>query len=134
MLHHDILYKELTFKTTRSSGAGGQHVNKTNTRVILNWSLANSLAFTDTEKRILAKNLAKRIDLKGNLQLSSGQTRSQLRNKQLVIKRFFEIITVSLIQPKSRKLTKKTKASNHKRLAVKRIQSDKKQLRKKPEL
>ena len=134
-MDRSLLFKELVFKTARSSGPGGQHVNKTNTKVILIWSLLESTALNEDEKlRLNTGSFAKRINQQGVFQLSSGQTRSQLKNKELVTSRFFSIINAALRIQKKRKPTTRTKASSLKRLKHKRITSDKKILRKRPDV
>ena len=100
------LENELQFKATKSSGPGGQHVNKTSTQVSLSWDTTTTTAFTDLELTRIRQKLAHRITKDGILQLHSSDTRSQLRNKERVIKRFFEIIRTALIVPKKRKKTK----------------------------
>ena len=127
------LLSELTFKATRSSGPGGQHVNKTSTRVELSWSLQDSQAFTEQQKARLQGKLQNRISKEGIFLLASQNSRSQHKNKEDVIKRFLTLIQKSLEVPKKRKKTKPSKASKMKRLSNKKAHSDKKASRKKPE-
>lgn len=127
------LIKELIFKTARSSGAGGQHINKVASKVSLFFDIPNSKELTQEEKTILIKNLGSRLTKDGVLNLSSSESRSQHRNKELVIKRFVDVITTAMITPKKRKSTRPGKASIKKRLHDKQHQAAKKNLRKKPD-
>ena len=133
-MNRESIYKELQFKAVRSSGAGGQHVNKVSSKVELSFDLLNSISFSDQEKEILQKNLSSRLTKSGIFQLSSGESRSQHTNKEKVIKRFFEIIEKGLIVPKKRKPTKVSKIQKQKRLENKQKQSAKKNQRKKPDV
>lgn len=132
-MNKELLLSELTFKASRSSGAGGQHVNKTNTRIELFWSLDNSLSFSEEEKTRLREKLQNRLTKEQILILSSGQSRSQLKNKEHVIKRFFELLETALVRPKVRKKSKPSRASKLKRLQSKKQLSEKKANRRKPE-
>ncbi len=133
-MNKEILFKELQFKAVRSSGAGGQHVNKVSSKVELSFNVLLSEGLTDEEKAILNKNIKNRLTKDGFLLLSSGETRSQHRNKELVIKRFFELITLKLIKKKTRKASKPTKASIKRKAENKRRNALKKSLRKKPNI
>ena len=126
------LLSELQFKATRSSGPGGQHVNKTSTRVELNWHIDTSHAFSEEEKLRIKEKLSNRITKEGYLSLASQNSRSQYKNKQDVINRFLIIIEKSLQQPKKRKKTRPSQASKIKRLSNKKAHSEKKANRQKP--
>lgn len=128
------LIKELQFKAVRSGGAGGQHVNKVSTKIELAFDLVNSLAFLDTEKERLLDKLESRLTNDGMLLLQCDETRSQARNKELVIRRFLKVIENGLKVPKKRKATKPSKASVEKRLKAKKLTSQKKAGRGKPAL
>ncbi|PSR12911.1 MAG: aminoacyl-tRNA hydrolase [Bacteroidetes bacterium] len=130
----NILLNEITFKATRSSGPGGQHVNKTSTRVELYWQLEESAALTEVEKERLRAALANQLSKEGQLVLSSGQTRSQLKNKQLVTAKFLHLLDKHIQPPKPRKRTRTPLAAKRKRLKAKKNTADKKALRRKPEL
>lgn len=125
---------EISFKTALSGGPGGQHVNKTETKVILEWNLASSTAVSGEEKEVLLYQLKNNLSKEGVFQLSSSQTRSQHKNKKLVVERFLKLIEKSLQKKKKRKPTKPSKAAKLKRLKKKRIQGDKKAKRKKPDI
>ncbi|WP_191858667.1 alternative ribosome rescue aminoacyl-tRNA hydrolase ArfB [Hanstruepera ponticola] len=134
MFHEELLISELQFKAVRSSGAGGQHVNKVSSKVVLNFDLNNSQVFSEEQKVLLFKNLATRLTSEGVLILQSDESRSQHKNKEFVIKRFLELIKQGLIVPKKRKPTKTPKSVKLKRLANKKQQSEKKANRKPPKL
>jgi len=124
--------KEFTFRMSRSSGKGGQHVNKVSTRVELLFDVFNSESFSAEEKALIQKNLLAIISQNGVLQIASQSSRSQLRNKEDAAEKFFQKIEKALLIEKPRKKTKKPKALNEKRLKEKRIQAEKKEGRKKP--
>ena len=128
------LKKELKFKAVRSSGAGGQHVNKVASKVELFFDVQNSQAISDDEKQLLIKNLATRLT-KGNvLLLSCDDSRSQHKNKETVIKRLLALLELNMQIPKIRRATKPSKSSIKKRLDKKTKQAQKKSLRQKPKL
>ena len=128
------LIKELTFKAIRSSGAGGQHVNKVSSKVELFFDLNASQALSEDEKIQLLQTLQNRFNKENVLILYCDESRSQHKNKEIVISRFKEIIRKGLEKPKKRKKTKPSMASVKKRLAQKRRLSDKKATRKKPDV
>lgn len=128
------LLSELTYKATRSSGPGGQHVNKTSTRVELQWSLDSTKAFSEEEVLRLRESLSHRLTKEGVITLASEKTRSQLRNKEDVTKRFFSLLAVGVTPPKVRKKTRPSKMSRMKRLQSKKRHGEKKVNRKKPSL
>jgi ribosome-associated protein len=125
------LDKELKFRTSKSSGAGGQHVNKVETRVELLFDVNASEVLSGMEKKMVWQKLANRINSEGVLLLANDSERSQLRNKKSVIKRFYGLLTTALTPEPKRKLTKTPKAVERKRLATKKQTSEKKALRKK---
>ncbi|RMB59168.1 aminoacyl-tRNA hydrolase [Dokdonia sinensis] len=127
------LLSELSYKATRSSGAGGQHVNKTSTRVELYWSLENTQAFSENEISRLRERLSHRLTKDGELQLASQDSRSQHRNKDDVTKRFFALLEVAIIPPIIRKKRRPSKMAKLKRLKAKKQHAEKKANRKKPE-
>ncbi len=133
-MNKDSIYKELRFKAVRSSGAGGQHVNKVSSKVELYFDLASSEAFTEKDKKVLLNNLSNRITKDGVLKISSSESRSQHTNKEKVIKRLIKMIEKGLIVPKKRKAIKISSAQKIKRLDSKTKHAVKKLLRKKPNL
>jgi ribosome-associated protein len=127
-----IIASEFTFKAVRSSGAGGQNVNKVSSKVVLSFDLVNSRGFTDDEKTLLQTKLATKLTQDGILILTSEEDRSQLKNKEKVIKKCFKLLENALIIPKERKETKIPRAVKEKRLNAKKVMSVLKQNRKKP--
>jgi ribosome-associated protein len=130
----EIVLKELNFKAVRSSGAGGQNVNKVSSKVVLTFDLENSLGLDEEEKTYLKEKIASKLTQDFILILSCDEDRSQLKNKTIVTKRFFEILEKGLKKPKIRKETKVPKAVKEKRLLAKKTTATIKQNRKKPEL
>ncbi|MDQ8012418.1 MAG: alternative ribosome rescue aminoacyl-tRNA hydrolase ArfB [Flavobacterium nitrogenifigens] len=124
---------ELNFKAVRSSGSGGQNVNKVSSKVVLSFDLNASQALTDEEKLLLKENISARLTSENILFLNCDEDRSQLKNKEIVTKRFLEIIRKGLYVPKVRKATKVPKAVIKKRIKDKKNVSDLKQSRKKPD-
>lgn len=125
--------RELTFSASRSSGPGGQHVNKTSTKVELRFNIPNSVLFTDEEKDILIDKLKNKINSEGELIIISQESRSQLKNKETALTKFYELLEKALTPLKKRKPIKLTQAAKEKRLEAKRIQSKKKEQRKAPD-
>lgn len=134
MINKAALLQELTFKAVRSSGAGGQHVNKVASKVELQFDLLNSLVFNDNQKERMQNKLQHRLTKDGMLILQCDDSRSQHKNKDLVVKRFFSLIEASLVVPKKRIPTKIPKSVIKKRLKGKRHRSEKKANRKKPDI
>ncbi|GEL10010.1 ribosome-associated protein [Flavobacterium glycines] len=128
------IISELQYKAVRSSGAGGQNVNKVSSKVLLSFDLKNSLGLSEEEKVLLEKNLSSRLTSDSILILNCDEDRSQLKNKEIVTKRFLELIRKGLIVPKIRKATKVPKSVIKKRIKDKKNLSDLKQSRKKPNL
>ena len=128
------IISELQFKAVRSSGAGGQNVNKVSSKVVLTFDLLNSQSLSDEERELSQKKLKSKLTSEGILILNCDEDRSQLKNKEIVTKRFLEIIKKSLLIPKERKATKVPKSVIEKRLKDKSTNSEIKQNRKKPDL
>lgn len=128
----EVIIKEFNFKAVRSSGAGGQHVNKTSSKVELYFHIENSKGLSEEEKSRLAKKLENRITASGEIILSSELSRSQHKNKEDVQKKFFELIEGALKKPKPRKKTGVSRASKLKRLRNKKLNAEKKANRQNP--
>jgi ribosome-associated protein len=130
----DKILSELTFKAVRSSGAGGQNVNKVSSKVVLTFDLKNSQGLTDEEKLLVETKLSSRLTSDSVLILNCDEDRSQFRNKEIVIKRFLELIKNALFIPKERKPTRIPKSVIRKRIKDKKNISEVKKNRRKPDL
>jgi len=125
------LSPEFTFQSSRSSGPGGQNVNKVNSKVELRFNITASSLLTDDQKEILLSKLVSKINLEGTLIVVSQRDRSQLVNKEDAIRKTYELIEKALRPVKKRKSTRPTRSSIEKRLTEKRIKADIKQNRQK---
>ena len=134
MITSEEILPEIQFKATRSSGSGGQHVNKVSTKIELRFNLLESIILNQEHKEILIKTVADRLTKDNVIILHCNETRSQHRNKELVVRRLLDILNRGLVQPKMRKPTRIPKSVKLKRLKNKKQQSDKKASRKKPNL
>lgn len=124
------LIRELSFKAVRSGGAGGQHVNKVSSKVVLFWHLEASTVFDEEEKSRLLKKLGNYISKEGIFILSAEETRSQIKNKEIVIQKLIGLLKVALTQQKIRKETKVPKSIIRKNIESNKKLSLKKSLRK----
>ncbi len=131
-MDEEIILKELEFKAVRSSGPGGQHANKTSTKVEVSFDVLNSEGLSDQEKSTVQQKLENRINKEGFLKLSCEDSRSQHTNKEIVIENLISELKKSLKKTKPRKKTKPTKASKIKRLKAKKKKSEVKANRKDP--
>ena len=122
---------EFHLNTSRSSGAGGQNVNKVSSKVELCFDVAASLILSETQKSLIFQKLASHINKEGVLKIVSQAERSQLGNKQIVIARFFELLEKAFHREKKRIKTKPSKASKRRRIEGKKKLSEKKTLRSK---
>lgn len=120
---------ELEFRTSRSSGAGGQHVNKTSSRVEISWNILRSMSLTHQQRDLLMSRLGSRVSEEGSVRVVASDTRSQLRNRQAAERRLGDLIAKSLTVQKKRKPTRKPRAANEARLTEKKKHSDKKRNR-----
>ncbi|NWJ51001.1 MAG: aminoacyl-tRNA hydrolase [Bacteroidetes bacterium] len=121
---------EFILSATRSSGPGGQNVNKVSSKIELRFNLYASAFLTEDEKNIIAQKLANRINNEGELLIVSQSERSQLQNKEMVIERFFALLEECLKPVKKRRATKPSLASKIRRLDHKKMLSKKKNDRK----
>lgn len=120
---------ELDVRVSRSSGAGGQHVNKTSSRVEIFWNIDKSRAISEEQRARLREKLGSRLTTDGSVRVVSSDTRSQTRNRDLAEQRLTDLVARSLIVPRKRKATKPSKAAREARLEAKRHQSSKKRER-----
>jgi len=127
----ECLHREVEFRTSRSSGPGGQHVNKTESRVELLWSPQESNCLTEEQKILVASRLRSRITDEGVLILASEKYRSQHRNKADVTERFLDLVTSSLVPVKKRKPSRPTRTSVEKRIKNKKLRGEIKRSRRK---
>jgi len=124
-----IPMSELQFRFARSSGPGGQHVNRTATQVELLFDVANSPSLEEVQRQRVLSKLKSRIDKEGILHLVSQETRSQLRNREEVVERFQELMRDALHVPKSRRPTRPTRGARERRLEEKRRRGETKRSR-----
>lgn len=125
---------EISFKTARSGGAGGQNVNKVETMVEGYWNITDSLLFSVEQKTILQEKLANRINKIGQLLVKSQVHRSQLANKEEVVKKMNALVKKALEKKKARIASKPSKAAKEKRIISKKQLGEKKSLRQRIDL
>ncbi len=121
---------ELTFRATRAGGPGGQHVNKTSTKIEVLWDVGRSAALSESQRQRIKEKLSNRIDADGVLRVVAGARRSQLQNRVAAVARINELVREALTEPKPRKRTKVPKRAREERLAEKKRRSETKQQRK----
>jgi ribosome-associated protein len=117
---------EIDVKATRSSGAGGQHVNKTSSRIEMTWSIRDSRVLTDEQRSLLMERLASRISTDGAIRIVASEMRSQKQNRERAEIRLAETIKRALTPRKKRKPTRRPRSADEARLASKKLQSKKK--------
>jgi ribosome-associated protein len=125
-------FSELDYQASRSGGPGGQHVNTSSTRIELWWDVAKSPSLDAEQRELLLRRLASRLDSDGRLRLVSGNSRSQLRNREAATERLRVLLGSALVPPKKRKATKPSRAAKAARLESKRKRSATKQRRRAP--
>ena len=128
-----LLGNELVFTTSRSSGPGGQNVNKVNSKVTLSFDVVNSKVLSDEEREIISRRLASRMTNDGVLVLTAQDKRSQLQNKESVVEKLEKLLAKAFEKKKARKATKPSKGSVKERIKQKKQHSEKKKWRQRPE-
>ncbi len=126
--------QELVFKTSRSGGSGGQHVNKVETKVSLRWDFTSSLNLTEEQKVKILEGLSGYVNNKSVLILNAEEDRSQLKNKEIVVKKWEQLIHKTFVRKKIRKPSLPSQSSIEKRKKLKTSRSEIKEKRKKPNL
>jgi ribosome-associated protein len=121
---------ELDIQASRASGAGGQHVNKTSSRIEITWNVRESQSITDEQREILLQRFASRLTSDGNIRVVSSETRSQTQNRERAEERLADLIRKALVPRKKRKPTRRPKRADEARLASKKLHSRKKRERK----
>ena len=124
---------EFIFSASRSSGPGGQNVNKVNTKVTLQWDVSGSVVLTDEQRETIKTKLKSYITKEGALQLTSQEKRSQLQNKEAVVEKLEQLLTKAFEKKKPRKATKPSKAAKQKRVLNKKQHGEKKKWRQRPD-
>ncbi len=123
------LLNEIRIRTSRSSGPGGQHVNKTESKVELSWRLDESSVLTPEQKVRLRKRMKSRLTADGVLIMTSQATPSQIRNREIVERRFLGLVEKMLVPPKKRIATKPSRGAVERRLKEKKAAGEKKRRR-----
>ena len=129
-MNREQIKKELQYRTARSSGAGGQHVNKVETKVEVIFDISSSLGLSEPEKTLIISRIENKLTKEGLLQISSQEARSQLQNKEISDKKLFQLLTASLVVEKERKPVRIPKGVVAARKKAKALRSDIKVLRK----
>ena len=115
-----IPWRELSFHATRAGGAGGQHVNKTATRIELRWSVSDSPSLTPEQRALLLQRLVRRLDKQGRIRVVSDERRSQIRNREAAVERLIRLLSGALQVARPRKATRPTAASVKRRIETKK--------------
>jgi ribosome-associated protein len=128
-LDRSIPRGELVVRATRASGPGGQHVNKSSTRIELLWNVKTSAVLTPEEAERIVLKLGKRVDSDGWLRVVASESRSQLRNRRVAEERLVRLVRGALHVPVKRRATKPTLAARRERLRAKKIRGERKRAR-----
>lgn len=128
----ELLLKEISFSAVRSGGPGGQHANKVSSKVILQFNIQQTMALSDQERKMATRQLSTKISKDNVIALACDESRSQHKNKEIVIQRFILLMKSALAKPKRRVPTKVSKGIRAKRLESKKKMALKKSLRQKP--
>lgn len=133
-MNKEIIIAEITFKAVRSSGPGGQNVNKVASKVMLTFDVMQSNGLSEEEKSTLITKLTSKLTQENLLIMSAEEDRSQLKNKEIVTKKLLQLLQKTLTKPKPRKATKVPKGAIEKRIKEKKTNSEVKNNRKKPNI
>ncbi len=128
-INTELLFPELQFTAARSSGPGGQHANKVETKVQVRFNVQESQILSESEKQAISSKYVKQLTSQGELLVACEEKRSQLKNKEIAIKKLNRMLEKAFEKPKKRKPTKPTKAAKLERLKGKKMLSNKKSLR-----
>jgi len=129
-MNFEVIKKEILFKAVRSSGSGGQNINKVSTKIIIFFNIYKSLGFTESEKERLLDKWKNKISIEGDIIISCSETRSQFKNKEIAVNKLYTLIFNDLKIDEKRITTKIPKRVIKKRLDDKKNLSIKKNLRK----
>jgi len=130
-LNRRILNPELKFQASRSSGPGGQNVNKVNSKALLKFDIPNSQLLDEAEKAVLLRKLANKVDQEGILSFQSQEKRSLLQNKEIALDKFYALLHAAFQKKKVRKASRPSKSAIEKRIKAKKVRSLVKETRKK---
>lgn len=128
-VHIPDLSSEFSFRTSRSSGAGGQHVNKVDSRVELRFNIPASQLLSEQQKALLLQKLDNKLTSEGDLLIVSQEERSQIRNKEITVEKFYALLQKALQPVKKRRPTRPTRSSVEKRITAKKQMGEKKKRR-----
>lgn len=129
-MNFDVIKREITYKAVRSSGAGGQHVNKVSTKIMIIFAMRKSQGLSELEKNLLADKLSNKISTEGEIVISSSESRSQLKNKEAAVNKLYNMLQLALKVKQKRVATKIPKGVIKKRIEDKKLLSFKKNMRK----
>ncbi|WP_373523089.1 alternative ribosome rescue aminoacyl-tRNA hydrolase ArfB [Aquiflexum sp.] len=125
-IRKQLFDREFQFQASRSSGPGGQNVNKVNSKVTLIFNVPNSMILEEDEKSRLMEKIGNKLDSEGNIQILAQEKRSQIQNKEIAIRKFYDLLSKAFHKKKIRKVTKPSKGAIEQRLKEKKALSEKK--------